>query len=135
MNMLKLCQSSLSTFPMKGILSLYPISHGPGGKFDGPWQGAFFGAGSMVVRNRWEKMMGMLARALFDHLKEIAWAFFLIFLFLACLFVIFGRELGFDSVLWVCLGFAVIVIGLFGMLILGELLWTAIWKVLRRLFP
>ena len=79
--------------------------------------------------------MGMLARALSDHLKEIAWALFLIFLFLACLFVIFGRELGFDSVLWVCLGFAVIVLGLFGMLILGELLWIAIGKVLRRFFP
>jgi len=79
--------------------------------------------------------MGMLARALSDHLKEIAWALFLIFLFLACLFVIFGRELGFDSVLWVCLGFAAIVLSLFGMLILGELLWTVIWKVLRRFFP
>jgi len=79
--------------------------------------------------------MGMLARALSDHLKEMAWALLLIFLFLACLFVIFGRELGFDSVLWVCLGFAAIVLGLFGMLILGELLWILIWKVLSGLFP
>jgi hypothetical protein len=78
--------------------------------------------------------MGMLVRALSDHLKEIAWALFLIFLLLACLLVIFGRELGFDSLLWVCLGFAVIVLGLFGMLILGELIWIAIGKVLRRLF-
>ena len=78
--------------------------------------------------------MGMLARALSDHLKEIGWALFLIFLLLACLFVIFGRELGFDSVLWVCLGFAAIVLGLFGILILGELLWILIWKVLRRFF-
>ena len=79
--------------------------------------------------------MGMLVRALYDHLKEIAWALFLIFLFLFCLFVIFGRELGFDSLLWVCLGFAAIVLGLFGMLILGELLWILIWKVVRRFFP
>ncbi len=79
--------------------------------------------------------MGMLGRALSDHLKEIAWALFLIFLFLICLFVIFGRELGFDSVLWVCLGFAVIVLGLFGMLILGELLWIVMGKVLRRFSP
>jgi len=78
--------------------------------------------------------MGMLVRALSDHLKEIAWALFLIFLLLACLLVIFGRELGFDSLLWVCLGFAVIVLGLFGTLILGELIWIAIGKVLRRLF-
>ena len=78
--------------------------------------------------------MGMLARALSDHLREIGWALFLIFLLLACLFVIFGRELGFDSVLWVCLGFAAIVLGLFGMLILGELLWIVIGKMLRRSF-
>ncbi len=78
--------------------------------------------------------MGMLTRALSDHLKEIAWALFLIFLLLVCLFVIFGRELGFDSVLWVCLGFAVIVLGLFGMLILGELIWIAVGKVWGRLF-
>jgi hypothetical protein len=76
-----------------------------------------------------------LARALFDHLKEIAWALFLIFLFLACLWVIFGRELGFDSVFWVCLGFALIVLGLFGMIILGQLLWIGIWKLLKRFFP
>jgi hypothetical protein len=80
-------------------------------------------------------MMGMLTRALFDHLKEIAWALFLIFLFLACLLMIFGRELGFDSVLWVCLGFALIVLGLFTMIIVGELLWIVFWKVLRRFFP
>jgi hypothetical protein len=79
--------------------------------------------------------MGMLVRARYNHLKEIAWALFLIFLLLFCLFVIFGRELGFDSVLWVCLGFAAIVFGLFGMLTLGELLWILIWKVLRRISP
>ena len=77
----------------------------------------------------------MLARALSGHLKEIGWALFLIFLFLGCLLVIFGRELGFDSVFWVCLGLALIVLGLFGMIILGQLLWIGIWKVLRRLFP
>ena len=78
--------------------------------------------------------MGMLARALSDHLKEIAWALFLIFLFLVCLLVIFGGELGVGSVLWVCLGFAGIVTGLFMMIFLGELLWMAIKKLLKRLF-
>jgi hypothetical protein len=89
----------------------------------------------MVGRNQWEGRMGMLARALFDHLKEIAWALLLIFFLLACLLVIFGRELGFDSIFWACLSFALIVLGLFGMIILGELLWILIGKVLRRLFP
>ena len=78
--------------------------------------------------------MGMLARALSDHLKEIAWALLLIFLFLFCLFGIFGRELGFDSVLWVCLAFAGIVTGFFAMIILGELLWIVIKALLKRLF-
>jgi len=78
--------------------------------------------------------MGMLVRALSDHLKEIIWALFLILFLLACLFVIFGRELGFDPVLWVCLGFAAIVLGLFGMLLLGELIWIAIGKVWRQFF-
>jgi len=89
----------------------------------------------MVGRNRWEGRMGMLTRALFDHLKEVAWALLLIILFLACLLVIFGRELGFDSTFWACLGFALIVIGLFTMIIMGELLWVLIGKVLRRFFP
>ena len=79
--------------------------------------------------------MGTVARALSDHLKEITWALLLIVIFLACLLAVFGRELGFDSVSWVCLGFVVIVLGLFTMIILGELLWMGIWKVLKRLFP
>lgn len=79
--------------------------------------------------------MMILARALFDHLKEISWALILIFFILVCLLVIFGRELGFDSVFWVCFGFALIVLGLFGMILLGQLLWIWIWKVSKRLFP
>lgn len=79
--------------------------------------------------------MGMLARALSDHLKEIAWALLLIFLFLLCLLVIFGRELGFDSLLWVCLGFAGIVTGFLAMVVLSELLWIGFKKLLKRLFP
>jgi hypothetical protein len=30
-----------------------------------------------------------------DHLKEVAWSFFLVLLFLVSLFVIFGRQIGF----------------------------------------
>ncbi len=78
--------------------------------------------------------MGMIARALADHLKEIGWALLLILFFLACLFVIFGRELGFDYLFWVCLGFAVIVIGFFTMIILGELLSIGVTKGIKRLF-
>jgi hypothetical protein len=43
-----------------------------------------------------------------DHLKEVAWAFFLVLLN----FMIFGSQIGFKIVFLVCLGFAVIVAAL-----------------------
>jgi len=75
--------------------------------------------------------MGMLARALGDHLKEVAWAFFLIFFILGCLYLIFGSHLGCENIIWVCLGFAAIILGVFMMIILGELLWLVILKVFK----
>jgi hypothetical protein len=80
-------------------------------------------------------MMGMLARALGDHLKEVAWALFLIFLFLGCLFLIFGRHLGYETIIWICLGFVVIVTALFMMIILGELFWVGIVRVFKNFKP
>lgn len=77
--------------------------------------------------------MGRFARALVDHLKEVTWALFLIVLFLGCLFVIFGRHLGYDTIVWICVGFVVIVISLFTMIILGNLLCIAIVNVFKRL--
>ena len=79
--------------------------------------------------------MGMLARALGDHLKEVGWALFLIFLFLASLFLIFGRHLGYETIIWVCLGFVAIVGALFMMIILGELFWIGIVKVFKTFKP
>ncbi len=77
--------------------------------------------------------MGMLARALKDHLKEVGWALFLIFFILACLYVILGRDIGYDTMMWVCIGFAVIVSSVFIMIILGEVLWVGFLKrILRR---
>ena len=50
--------------------------------------------------------MAMLARALGDHLKEVAWALFLIFVFVGCLFLslegIWDMELLFGSVSALC---------------------------------
>jgi hypothetical protein len=69
---------------------------------------------------------------LIDHLKEVAWAFFLVLLFLASLFLIFGRQIGFKIVFLVCLGFAVIVAALFMMILLAELLWFGIGKLFGR---
>lgn len=79
--------------------------------------------------------MGMLARALGDHLKEVAWVLFLIFLFLGSLFLIFGRHLGCENIIWICLGFVLIVAALFMMIILGELFWIGIVRVFKTFKP
>lgn len=79
--------------------------------------------------------MAMLARALGDHLKEVAWALFLIFVFVGCLFFIFGRHLGYGAIIWICLGFVLIVTALFIMIILGELFWIGIVRVFKTFKP
>jgi len=79
--------------------------------------------------------MGLLARALGDHLREIAWALFLIFLFLGGLFLTFGRHLGYETIIWICLGFLAVVTALFMMIILGELFWIGIMRVFKTLRP
>ncbi len=77
---------------------------------------AFFGFGNVISRKS-EKIMGILTRALIDHLKEVGWALFLIILLLACLWVIFGRHLGYETIFWICLSFAVIVTAVLMMII------------------
>ncbi len=90
----------------------------------------FFAPQKYAIRTQEANEMGMLARALKDHLKEVGWALFFI---LACLYVILGREIGYDTMMWVCIGFAVIVLSFFIMIILGELLWVGFLKrILRR---
>ena len=69
-----------------------------------------------------------------NHLKEVAWVFFLVLLFLVSLIVIFGNLIGFKIVFLVCLGFAIIVAALFIMIILIELLWLGIIELFGRLF-
>ena len=67
-----------------------------------------------------------------DHLKEVAWTFFLVLLFLVGLWVIFGSQMGYKIVFLVCLGFALIVAALFLMILLTEFLWLGIIKLFRR---
>ncbi|MBI4763577.1 MAG: hypothetical protein HY787_03100 [Deltaproteobacteria bacterium] len=69
-----------------------------------------------------------------DHLKEVAWVFFLVLLFLVSLFVIFGSQIGFKIVFLACLGFAVIVAALFILILLTECLWFGIIKLLEHFF-
>jgi hypothetical protein len=73
-------------------------------------------------------------RPLIDHLQEVAWVYFLVLLFLASLFLIFGSQIGFGIVFLACLGFAVIVAALFIMILLTEFLWVGMLKLFRHIF-
>jgi hypothetical protein len=66
----------------------------------------------------------------YQHLKEIGWAFFLILFWLGCLVLIFGRIMGFQPVFWVCLGLAGIIAAIFSMLLLGELIFFGTLKII-----
>ncbi len=66
------------------------------------------------------------------HLQEVLWALFLVCLLLACLAMVFGRAVGYEITLWVCLGFAVLVSAIFAAVLFGNLLILALVAILRR---
>ncbi|KAF0218956.1 MAG: hypothetical protein FD174_2472 [Geobacteraceae bacterium] len=78
--------------------------------------------------------MRKFSRDLIEHLLEVGWALFLLYLFLACLALIFGRSVGYEITPWVCLGFALVVTAIFAVIILGNLLWLGFVGIFRRLF-
>ncbi len=77
----------------------------------------------------------MLFRALGGHLKELGWVFFLVCFILGCVYLIFGRHLGYETMIWICLAFALIVMGLFVMIVLGEILLFGILKMRKYFRP
>ncbi len=77
--------------------------------------------------------MGRFIRDFREHLQEVSWALFLLFLLLAGLAVIFGRCVGVDITLWVCLGFALVVSAIFAVIVLGNLIWVLLVETCRRL--
>lgn len=76
--------------------------------------------------------MGRFVKELIEHLLEVLWALILIYLFLACLAVIFGRSMGYEVTSLVCIGFALVVTAIFASLVLGNLLWIALAGIWRR---
>jgi len=76
--------------------------------------------------------MDGFVKQLMEHLREVSWALFLVCLFLACLALIFGRAVGYEITLWVCLGFALLVSALFAAVLFGNLLILALVAILRR---
>jgi len=70
---------------------------------------------------------------LLEHLSEVSWALFLLYLLLAGLAGIFGRCVGYEITPWLCLGFAFLVTAIFAVIVLGNLLLIAIAEIFRRL--
>jgi hypothetical protein len=77
-----------------------------------------------------QKQCSVEADLVYQHLKEIGWAFFLILFWLGCLVLIFGRIIEFQPVFWVCLGLAGIVAVIFSMLLLGEMIFFGSLKLI-----
>ncbi len=77
--------------------------------------------------------MGKLAKEFLEHLLEVSWALFLLYLLLAGLAVIFGRCVGYEITPWLCLVMALLVTAIFAVIVLGNLLLIAIAEIFRRL--
>jgi hypothetical protein len=77
--------------------------------------------------------MGKFANELIEHLLEVAWAFFLVFLLLVGLAVTFGRSVGYEATFWVCLGFALLVAAIFAVIVLGHLLCIGVTTIYRHI--
>ena len=74
--------------------------------------------------------MGKLARHAIEHLKEIFWAVFLLYLFLAGLALLFGRHVGYAAAAWICLGFAILMTVIFGSIFAINLLVVLIVRAI-----
>jgi len=61
-------------------------------------------------------------RALLDHLKQVSWALFLVYIILLGLVFLFGKEVGYEISLWACLAVAGLVTVTFFCIFLFELL-------------
>jgi hypothetical protein len=77
--------------------------------------------------------MGKFAKELIEHLLEVAWAFFIIFLLLFGLAVTFGRSVGYEATFWVCLCFSLLVAAIFAVIVLGHLLCIGVTAICRHL--
>jgi hypothetical protein len=76
--------------------------------------------------------MGELTRDAVDHFKEVAWAVFLLYLVLAALTVLFGRHLGYDTMAYISLGFAVLITLVFAIIFAINLIYAVVVRSLRN---
>lgn len=70
--------------------------------------------------------MHELKKSLLADLKQILWALFLVYLILAVMGYLFGRQVGYRDVFSVCLGIAALVTTAFACLYLLNLVWITI---------
>jgi hypothetical protein len=77
--------------------------------------------------------MGKFLYDLKDHLKEVSWVLILLYLLLGFVILIFSRFIGFNVILWICLGLAILITFVFASIILGNLILTGIVNLARHL--
>ena len=77
--------------------------------------------------------MGQFARDTIEHLKEVSWAVFLLCIVLAGLTLVFGRHLGYAPMAWICLGFALLLIVVFGTIFAINLIGVVAILSIKRL--
>lgn len=71
-------------------------------------------------------------RSFIEHLQEVGWALFLVYLFLGLLVLIFRTHVEVVTAAWICLGFALLVTAVCGSIIACNLLGIALVKLLGR---
>jgi len=76
--------------------------------------------------------MGEWKRDTIEHFKMVFWVVFLLYLFLAALALVFGRQAGYATMAWICLGFALLITIVFGAIFAVNLLCVLIIRALRR---
>ncbi len=77
--------------------------------------------------------MSDLSRVLFNYFKQVAWALFLVYLILGGVAYLFGKQIGYDTILWVCLGIALLVTVTFISIYLIDSLRVIIGEAMKRL--
>lgn len=73
--------------------------------------------------------MRKLRHQLIEHLLEVAWAYFIICLFLAGLALAFGRFVGFEITSLVCAGFALMIAAIFAVIVATNLAWIGVVRI------
>jgi hypothetical protein len=81
----------------------------------------------------WWDGMGSFLHDAKEHFKEVAWALFLINLFILVFFLLFGKYAGYDLMAWIAMGTSLFVFVIFGSIYAANLLVILGWYIYTRL--